>query len=299
MRRLASGIRRTGLPTTATRELAGVHRRTRRTRLALASAAVALLAICFYLARTLDVLPTTYFAESTGGILVLDLSTSVDAVKAQRAERVLRSFAETEGRVGLIVFSDSAYEMFPPDTRSEELRPLLRFFEGPQRRPNAPRFGRSRGGDDDDRRPRELETPWSLSFRGGTRISTGLAEARNVIEREGDRSLSVLLLSDLDNSGFDSSYLTDELVTYRREGIDLRVIPLFPGAEDRDFFEQTAGAAVMIRDVELIRNTRVHQRQTLVGAFPWLLAGFAAGLLVLLAVNERWLGRLSWSVAAR
>lgn len=291
-----SSMRRTGLPTSATRELEDVHRRTRRTRLAVATAVVALLAGCFFLARSLDVLPTTYFAESTGGILVLDLSTSVDAVKAQRAERVLRTFAETEGRVGLVVFSDSAYEMFPPDTRSEELRPLLRFFEGPQRRPNTPRSGRSRGDRDVDA-PRELETPWSLSFRGGTRISTGLAEARHVIEREDDRSLSVLLLSDLDNSGFDSSYLTDELVTYRRLGIDLRVIPLFPGPDDRQFFEQTAGTGVMIRDVELIRNTRVHQRQTLVGAFPWLLAGLAAGLLALLAVNERWFGRLSWSVA--
>jgi hypothetical protein len=290
-------MRRTGLPTSAAPELADVHRRTRRTRLAVAAAVLALLAGCFFLARSLDVLPTTYFAESTGGILVLDLSTSVDAVKAQRAERVLRTFAETEGRVGLVVFSDSAYEMFPPDTRSEELRPLLRFFEGPRRRPNTSRFGRTRGRDDDDIRPRELETPWSLSFRGGTRISTGLAEARHVIEREDDKSLSVLLLSDLDNSGFDSSYLTNELVTYRRLGIDLRVIPLFPGPDDRDFFEQTAGSAVMIRDVELIRNTRVHQQQTLVGAFPWVLAGLAAGLLALLAVNERWFGRLSWSVA--
>jgi hypothetical protein len=290
-----STLRRTGLPTTATRELDGVHRRTRRTRLVLAALAVALLAGCFFLARTLDVLPTSYFAESTGGIVVLDLSTSVDAVKAQRAERVLRSFAETEGRVGLVVFSDSAYEMFPPDTRSEELRPLLRFFEGPRRQPPS-RFGRSRGDDDFDA-PRELETPWSLSFRGGTRISTGLVEARRVFEREGDRSLSVLLISDLDNSGFDSSYLTDELVQYRRAGIDLRVIPLFPGAEDRDFFEQVVGRDAMVRDIELIRNTRVHQQQTLVGAFPWLLVAVAAGLLALLAVNERWLGRLSWSMA--
>lgn len=289
-------LRRPGLPTTATRELDGVHRRTRRTRLALAAAAVALLGGCFVLARALDVLPTTYFAESTGGIVVLDLSTSVDAVKSQRAERVLRSFAETEGRVGLVVFSDSAYEMFPPDTRSEELRPLLRFFEGPRRQP-APRFGRSRGGGDDIEAPRELETPWSLSFRGGTRISTGLEEARRVFEREGDRSLSVLLMSDLDNSGFDSSYLTNELVEYRRAGIDLRVIPLFPGVEDRDFFEQVVGRDRFVRDIELIRNTRVHQQQTLVGAFPWLLVGLAAALLVLLAVNERWLGRLSWSVA--
>jgi hypothetical protein len=272
-----------------------VHRRTRRTRLLLAVAAVALLGACFFLARSLDVLPTTYFAESTGGIVVLDLSTSVDAVKAQRAERVLRTFAQTEGRVGLVVFSDSAYEMFPPDTRSEELRPLLRFFQGGPRRPDFRRFNR-RSGEPRPRR-REMETPWSLSFRGGTRISTGLTEARRIFEREGNQSLSVLLLSDLDNSGFDSSFLTEELVEYRRAGIDLRVIPLFPFPEDRAFFESLVGKSALIRDVELIRNTRVHQQQTLVGAFPWLLSAFAMVLLALLAVNERWFGRLSWSVA--
>lgn len=294
---LSSYLERPGLPTSAAVEVEDVHRRTRRVRLALAAAAVALLAACFFLARSLDVLPTSYFAESTGGILVLDLSTSVDPVKAQRAQRVLRAFAETEGRVGLVVFSDSAYEMFPPDTRSEELRPLLRFFDAPRREPSFGRFGRRGRGDDDDFTPRELETPWSLSFRGGTRISTGLTEARFIIEREGDRSLSVLLLSDLDNSGFDSSILTEELVQYRRAGIDLRVIPLFPGPEDRSFFEELVGKGAMVRDVELIRNTRIHQRQTLVGAFPWVLAGFAMVLLALIAFNERWLPRVAWSVA--
>jgi hypothetical protein len=294
---LGDSLHRPGLPTSAAGELEGAHRRTRRLRLAVAAAVLALLAGSFFVARSLEVLPTSYFAQSTGGVVVLDLSTSVDPIKAQRAERVLRSFAETEGRVGLVVFSDSAYEMFPPDTRSEELRPLLRFFEGPDPTEQGfRRFGR-RGRDDDEPRRRELETPWSLSFRGGTRISTGLAEARRVIEREGDPALSVLLLSDLDNSGFDSSFLPDELAEYRQAGIELRVIPLFPPTEDREFFEQLLGEDAFVKDIELIRNTRVHQHQTLVGAFPWFLAGFAAVLLALLAVNERWFGRLSWSVA--
>ena len=297
MSRLDTSVGRPGLPTTAAGELGGVHRRTRRIRLALAAGAVVLLAGCFFLARSLDVLPTTYFAESTGGVVVLDLSTSVDAVKAQRAHRVLRTFAETEGRVGLVVFSDSAYEMFPPDTRSEELRPLLRFFEpqGPNR-PDFRRFSRRRA-DDERAAPRELETPWSLSFRGGTRISTGLVEARRIVEREADPSLSVLLLSDLDNSGFDSSILTEELVAYRRANINLRVIPLFPAPEDRAFFESLVGKGAFIGDVELLQNRQVRQNQTLVGAFPWALGGFAVALLALLALNERWLGRLSWSPA--
>lgn len=294
MSAIGSSLRRPGLPTSAAAELAYPHRRTRRTRLALAAAALALLAACFFLARSLDVLPTTYFAESTGGVVVLDLSTSIDAEKAQRMERTLRTFAQTEGRVGLVVFSDSAYEMFPPDTRSEELRPLLRFFE--RRGGERPDFRRfSRRQRDSTRAPRQMETPWSLSFRGGTRISTGLQEARFIVEREGDPSLSVLLLSDLDNSGFDTSTLTEELVAYRRAGIDLRVIPLFPAPEDRALFEQLVGKDSLVKDVELIRNTRIHQRQTLVGAFPWLLSAVVVALLALLAVNEQWLGRLAWS----
>ena len=296
MSAIGSSLLRPGLPTSTAGELTDVHRRTRRTRLALAAAALALLAACFFTARSLDVLPTTYFAESTGGVVVLDLSTSVDPMKAGRAARVLRTFTRTEGRVGLVVFSDSAYEMFPPDTRSEELHPLLRFFE--RRGGDRPDFRRFNRRQRDSRRaPQEVVTPWSLSFRGGTRISTGLQEARHVIERERDPSLSVLLLSDLDNSGFDSSTLTEELVTYRRAGIDLRVIPLFPAPEDRALFEQLVGKGAFVKDVELIRNTRVHQRQTLVGAFPWLLSAAVVALLGLLAVNERWLGRPSWSTA--
>ena len=157
----------------------------------------------------------------SGGIVVLDLSTSVDVQKAQRAQRVLRSLVETDGRIGLVVFSDSAYEMLPPDTRSAELEPLLPFFAGRHRRsrptPSWPRRSH-RAPTPPPGRPRE--SPWSLTFRGGTRISTGLVEARHVIEREGDRSLSVLLISDLDNSGFDTSDLTEELGRYEQARID-------------------------------------------------------------------------------
>src|SRR5688572_538326 len=123
-----SVLHRRALPSTAAGELGREHRRLRRLRLALATAAIALLAFCFVLSRDAEALPTTYFATGSGGVVVLDLSASVDQLKAQRIERVLGALAETEGRAGLVVFSDTAYEMFPPDTRTEELRPLLQFF---------------------------------------------------------------------------------------------------------------------------------------------------------------------------
>ncbi len=219
---------------------------------------------------------------------MIDLSASVDQLKSQRVQRVLQALTDTEGRVGLVVFSDTAYEMFPPDTRTEELRPLLKFF----RTSAAGQFdGERRPG------PSAEESPWSLSFRGGTKISTGLVEARRMIAREGDPRLGVVLMSDLDNSGFDSSILTDEIVRYDRAGIELRVIPLFPGPEDLVFFEQLVGKDALVERAELVRNSEVRERQTLVGAFPWAFVGVAAALLLLLAVNERWCGRLAWRAA--
>ena len=290
-----SRFRTPGLPTSAAAELGDAYRRTRRLRFTLAFAALALLGASFLLARALESQPTTYFATGSGGIVVLDLSTSVDVQKAERAQRVLRALSETEGRVGLVVFSDSAYEMLPPDTRSAELEPLLPFFRaGPQISPDNVR--RTRGGrivpNTPSARPRE--SPWSLTFRGGTRISTGLVEARRVIEREGDRNLSVLLVSDLDNSGFDTSDLTEELGRYDQAGIDLKVIPLFAGPEDRGLFTQLVGKDALVTRTELLRNTEVQERQVVIGAFPWALAALGAALLLLLAANERWCGRLAW-----
>jgi hypothetical protein len=292
------GSRSRGLPTSATVELGREHRRTRAVRLGLAGAALALLVGATLVSRDLHALPTSYFATGSGGIVVLDLSTSVDEFKSQRAQRVLRSMAETEGRVGLVVFSDTAYEMLPPDTRSEELRPLLRFFAAPPgfRRD---RFGfRSRRTAEPTPRPRPIETPWSLSFRGGTKISTGLAEARAVIDREGNPRLSVLLLSDLDNSGFDTSALIEELNAYDRDGIELRVIPLFPAPEDIDLFERIAGKDSIVQRAELVRNTSVKEELTLVGSSPWGLVWILGVLLGLLALNERFCAGLSWRRAA-
>lgn len=288
--------RRPRLPTSAADELGATHRRHLRDRIALGALAVVLLTGIVLAARSLEALPTTYFAESTGGVVVLDLSTSVDAQKSQRIHRVLRTFAETEGRVGLVVFSDSAYEMFPPDTRSEELRPLLRFFAA-QGAGTRPGFGFRRRGESQQAAPPAIESPWSLSFRGGTRISTGLVEARRIVEREGGDGLSVLLLSDLDNSGFDTSALIEELQQYRRAGIDLRVIPLFPAAEDRALFTSLVGRESVVDRAELAQNVTVRERQTLVGAFPWVVVGLGAALLGVLALVEHRLGRLDWEPA--
>ncbi len=185
--------------------------------------------------------------------------------------------------------------MLTPGTRGDELRPLLPFFEPPPAAPivrRSGRSGRSRGGS------QELPSfgrasPWTGTFRGGTKISAGLGEARRVIERDGIQP-SVLLISDLDDSALDTERLTQELIRYEADGIDLRVVPLFAFNEDRDLFEQLLGEEAFVQNRELLGNSAIEERQTLVGSFPSALVVAAAALLALLALNERLCGRVSW-----
>ena len=280
--------RRPGLPTSSARELQGPARRTLVVRLGLVAGVVALLVGALMLSGDLRARPTSYFATGGGGVVVLDLSTSVEPRKYQRIHRVLRSLSQTSTRIGLVVFSDVAYEMLPPGTRGDELRPLLRFFEPPPQGP--PRGGRDRQGF-----PRSfgIASPWTGTFRGGTRISRGLAEARRVIGRDGIEP-DVMLISDLDDSALDTDQLTQELIRYEAEGIDLRVVPLFANGEDRDLFERLVGEEAFVQNRELLGNTEIEEQQTLVGAFPAALVAAAVALLALLAVNERACGRIAW-----
>ena len=260
-------------------------RRTTLLRGALALALLALLGVCFLLARDLRARPSTYFAGESG-VLVLDLSTSVDPARYLRLSRVVRSIVETGQRAGLVVFSDGAYEALPMGTSGEELRPLLRFFEPPVTDSGDARRAQGFGF---------LESPWSGTFRGGTRISNGLRAARESIERAGTAGGSVLLVSDLDDSPIDLDALTQEIIRYGQSGIELRVVPLFPGEEDREFFRGLVGERAFLTRDELLANTALEERQTLTGSLPWLLVAAAALLLLLLALNEHLCGRLSWS----
>ena len=290
---MIGAYRRRGLPTSAARELGGPSRRTLVLRVALVSLVGALVAVALVLSGRLGATPTSYFATgSGGGVLVLDLSTSVEPRKYQRIHRVLRTFSQTSTRIGLVVFSDVAYEMFPPGTRGDELRALLPFFQPPPQTPFVPRRGRRFD-------PRQLpppfdpDTPWTSTFRGGTRISTGLLVAREMIERDGGAP-TVMLVSDLDDSALDTEELTQELIRYESEGIDLRVVPLFAFPDDRDLFERLVGEEAFVHNDELLRNSELDERQSLVAPFPVMLALATAALLALLALNEHLCARVSW-----
>jgi hypothetical protein len=262
----------------------GLGRAARKTTvLRMTLAVVVLLAaiLSLVLARRLDSQPSSYFAGGTSGVVVVDFSTSIDPGKYRRIDRVLRTIVRTSQPVGLVAYSDSAYEVVPPGTRGDVLRPILRFFE-----PGSPTGRRLRN--------RFADSPWTGTFRGGTKISTGLRVAREALAREHVTRGSVLLVSDLDDSAFDTAALTQETVRYRQAGIRLRLIPLFPSREDRELFTRLMGRSAFVGHRELLRNSQLEGSQTLVGGFPWALVAAAAGLLLLLALNERALGALGW-----
>ena len=224
---------------------------------------------------------------------VLDLSTSVEPRKYQRIQRVLRSLSQSSTRLGLVVFSDVAYEMFPSGTRGNELDALLPFFEPPPQQVFDTTRRRRLGERIDLPRTFGIASPWNATFRGGTRISAGLAEARRVIERDGSRP-TVMLVSDLDDSSLDTELLTQELIRYEAAGIDLRVVPLFAFNEDRDLFERLVGEQAFVQNDELLRNSQIEEHQSLVGSFPVVLVAASAALLLLLALNEHVCARVAW-----
>jgi hypothetical protein len=136
----------------------GAARRARIVRLTLA---VLVLAATF---GAFLVAPRTpgrkFLPADTTGIVVLDVSSSVKPSTYFRIEQTLATIAATQSRLGLVLFSDVAYEAFPSGTAAAELKPLLRFFAPPTGRVGE--AGRARS-----------DSVGSVVLRG-TKISNGL-----------------------------------------------------------------------------------------------------------------------------
>jgi hypothetical protein len=250
----------------------------------------ALLAGAFLAARAQPVHHSSFFAAGEGGIVVLDFSSSIGVAGYRRITNVLRPVVEANQPIGVVYFSDVGYVALPPGTPGRELRPFLRFLRTPPlgEFPSAAELARA------ERAVSRIEAnPWSAAFRGGTRISAGLEIAREAVLREGGRG-TVLLVSDLDDSLFDLPSLGETLARYRRDGIRLRVVPLFPSIEDRAFFRRAIGPGAFVTHAELLRNARSTEQRSLQSGFPLALVLLALALLGALAANELLCGRLEW-----
>jgi hypothetical protein len=208
-------------------------------------------------------------------VVVLDGSFSISGLSGRIAGNALRRIASTNGPIALVAFSDTAYQLLPLGTPARELFPFVRFFR-PSRNAVDP-FGASP----------------LVALRGGTQISTGLDLARDVLERAGLASGTVVLISDLEDSEQDVPRLETSIAELRRRSIALRVIPLLPSEPARQRFESLAGRTAFVSIDRLQGRVPTGRSSLLEEPTPWLFLVVAGAIVVLLAANERLVGRLA------
>jgi hypothetical protein len=251
-----------------------VSLRTRLLQLVLVVATVALLALATESARGLDSGNPGLLPEGSG-VLVVDLSLSIGEEDYRVIRKTVRRLIEADGSMGLVIFSDLPYELLPPGTPATELRPLLRYLV--------------------PRRATRVDAglpvnPWSQSFSAGTRISSALERARDMLVRDKVTNGFILLLSDLITAPEDVPQLARTLDELRRQSLTIRVVPLSPLKAGRTVFEELLGKNALIAPSELRNPQRVltKAREELPARFL-VLGGL---LLAMLAAYERFAGRL-------
>jgi hypothetical protein len=294
---------RQAIPIADLRSLIDPVRRTAVVRWVLAAGLVVAVGAAALLAQRPASSEITLAQGGRSGVVVLDMSASIGSAR-RRITEPFEYLADTGQEFGLVLFSGTAYEAAPPGTSGAELRgimnALLPFKDVciAMERQACPAHTRrvlpdSPEGERIERARRN--TPWTESFRGGTTMSAGLVLAREALERHEMKNRGVLLISDLDNSGLDLPALTRELITYRRERIPIHIVALSPFEDDRFFFERLAGPEAFVDRADLAPGRLVDERQRAERAgVPEGLAALALVLLVLLALNEHFCGRLAW-----
>jgi hypothetical protein len=268
--------------------LGRIARRTRAVRLALAGTLVGLAVAAVLLARAQNLTPTPLLPAGSSGIIVLDLSSSVEHGTLDRMYAGLSQLSATNDRFGVVVFSGRAYEALPPNTPADDLGPFARFFrELPK---GAVQFtpGPGRPAPPNGFYP---PNPWANGFSGGTEISTGLALARKLILDNTATRPAVWLMSDLADDPPDRRAVVRVAHSLVDLGIALHVVALNPLPADARFFERLLGPRGTL--IQAKPSTQVRLRSHY--GFPVSFAAVAVVLALLLALNEWWSTPLSWS----
>ena len=257
---------------------AGLARIVRRTAVvsALLAVVVGATALAFNVAaRRGEAERPRLLAAGDSVVVVLDLSVSIPEAAYTRMRNAMKVVADSGARVGLVVFSDIAYEVLPAGSPPAELTPVVRFLT-----PIPGEINVETGG------PVYPTDPWSNGFRGGTRISGGLEIARRMIQQEGGAG-SILLISDLDTGDVDTAPLAVALRRLREAEIPMRIVPIYPLAENRAFFTQEVGPEAFTDWKRFLDAGGVTARFEVPDSGPSLalvLAG--AALLLALGLNE-------------
>jgi von Willebrand factor type A domain len=244
----------------------------------LVALACGLLAAAFLSARSLEPRSSELTPGGRSGVVVIDVSLSIVSRDYAQVREVIQRLIRADNPMGLVIFSDAAYELLPPRTPAKELRPLLRFFT-------------LAGG-------QLPQNPWTPSFQAGTRISTALALAQDMLVRDGVSPASILLISDLESAPTDLTDLGKVLSRIQSSSTTMRVVPLSASSDGIAFFGGILGSDAFVDPVEPNAGETRTLEISLRGETPlWLLLTSGLVLLVL-AAHERFAGRLALPAGA-
>src|SRR5689334_17275783 len=212
-----------------------------------------------------------------GGMLVLDVSRSIKPESNKTITDVLQQLIASHTRIGLVAFSDIAYELLPPGSPSSELQPLLRYFATVAPKPGPDPYP---------------PNPWTSGFSGGTQISSGLAVAHAALLRAGQPKGPILLVSDLDTAPDDVPRVALTFNQFRAQGVPFRIVAVAPRTDNLSLFKNLAGPGAFVHPVQRTSGGLGQTQGTEGGHMPWTLIALALCVLAALAANEHWNGRL-------
>ena len=212
-------------------------------------------------------------------VLVLDVSASISSDTFSRIGGTLAALARSRSRMGLVLFSDQAYEALPPGTPAADLAPFVRYFTLPAQR--TPGFA-----------PTFPPNPWQDTFTAGTRMSAGL-DLAHTIALSGGRHPTVVLVSDLDDDPGDLTRLATVLLAYRRDHVPVRIVGLNPSPANVALFNRLLSPQPVVVQAPTVAEAPPHDTTP----FPWTLVALTLAAAGALALRSAWSPRLAWGRA--
>jgi hypothetical protein len=274
---IVPSIHRSGAVVVADRpRFARQRQRTELVRIGLIVAAAVIAALLFATAKHAGAGRAAVFPESADtGVITLDMSASISGPIYARVATVLRGIISANQSVGLVMFSDSAYELLPPNSPPTALEQFIPYFIPARYYGSSPIFN---------------QAPWD-TFMGGTRAARGLRMAADSLRRAGVKHGAILLVSDLDDAAADEGPLEQEAARLKQQHIPVRIVPEFASPANKREFASLFGENAFV-DPRVFAHSAKKHAQPIAAPAPWKLIGLGALLVLLLAANERFVARL-------
>ena len=265
-----------GIPLADAVELRRRARPARLLTVLLAAAAIGCAVAALLVARSPRTRTLVPLGRNANAVLVLDLSASISSDSFSRIGGTLRALSQTGRRVGLVVFSDDAYEALPPGTPAADLAPLVRYFTLPPQK--VPGF-----------MPSFPANPWAKAFTGGTVISAGMELAIDIAVAQRPQA-TVMLVSDLDDDPNDLPALSAVAEVAKHDRVPIRIVGLSALPADIAYFRTIFGHGAPIVEAPTLEQAAPREQTP----FPWTLVALAVAAAIALALREGWAPRLAW-----